>query len=41
MVIKNRPSKLKFFPYQGIFFFVNFDFRNWCKNEFEDNNDKS
>ena len=23
------------------FFFVNFDFKNGCKNEFEDNNDKS
>ena len=27
MVIKNQPSKMKFFWYQGIFF-VNFDFKN-------------
>ena len=40
MVIKNRPSKMKFFWCQGIFF-VNFDFKNGCKNEFEDNNEKS
>ena len=25
----------------GTFFFVNFDFKNGCKNEFEDNNEKS
>ena len=23
------------------FFFMNFDFKNWCKNGFKDNNDKS
>ena len=40
MVIKNWPSKIKFFRCQGIFF-VNFDFKNECKNEFEDNNEKS
>ena len=40
MVFKNRPSKMKFFWCQGIFF-VNFDFINGCKNEFEDNNEKS
>ena len=40
MVIKNQPSKMKFFWYQGIFF-VNFDFKNGCKNELEDNNEKS
>ena len=40
MVIENRPSKMKFFWCQGIFF-VNFDFENVCKNEFEDNNEKS
>ena len=31
MVIKNRPSKMKFFWFQVIFF-VNFDFKNGCKN---------
>ena len=40
MVFKNRPSKMKFFWCQGIFV-VNFDFINGCKNEFEDNNEKS
>ena len=30
---------MKFFWYQG-FFFVNFDFRNGCENEFENNNEK-
>ena len=28
---------MKFFSCQGIFF-VNFDFKNGCKNEFENNN---
>ena len=40
MVIKNRPSKMKFVGVKE-FFFVNFDFKNGCKNEFEDNNEKS
>ena len=40
MVIENRPSKMKFFWRQR-FFFVNFDFKNGCKNEFADNNEKS
>ena len=31
---------MKFFWCQGIFF-VNFDFKNTCKNEFEDNNEKT
>ena len=31
---------MKFFGCQE-FFFVNFDFKNGCKNEFEDNNEKS
>ena len=31
---------MKFFSCQGIFF-VNFDIKNGCKNEFEDNNEKS
>ena len=31
---------MKFFCCQGIFF-VNFDFKNGCKNEFEDNNEIS
>ena len=31
---------MKFFWCQGIFF-VNFDFKNECENEFEDNNEKS
>ena len=30
---------MKFFWCQGIFF-VNFDFKNRCKNKFEDNNEK-
>ena len=40
MLIKNRPSKMKFFCIKE-YFFVNFDFKNGCKNEFEDNNEKS
>ena len=32
---------MKFFWCQGIFFFVNFDFKNGCKNDFKDNNEKS
>ena len=39
MIIKNRPSKMKFFWRQGIFF-VNFDSKNGCKNEFDDNKEK-
>ena len=31
---------MKFFGMKD-FFFVNFDFKNGCKNEFEDNNEKS
>ena len=30
MIIKNPPSKMKFFWCQGTFF-VNFDFKNGCK----------
>ena len=40
MVIENRPWKMKFFWCQGIFF-VNFDFKNECKSEFEDNDKTS
>ena len=40
MVIENRPSKMKFFWFQGIFF-VNFDFKNGCKNKFEVTKEKS
>ena len=40
MVIKNRPLKMKCFCVKE-FFFVNFDYKNGCKNEFEDNNEKS
>ena len=40
MIIKNQPSKMKFFGFK-VFFFVNFDFKNGCENEFEDNNEKS
>ena len=32
---------MKFFRCQEISFFVNFDFKNECKNEFQDNNEKS
>ena len=31
---------MKFFDVKE-FFFVNFDFKNGCKNEFQDNNEKS
>ena len=37
---ENRASKMKFFGCQEIFF-MNFDFKNGCKNEFKDNNEKS
>ena len=40
MVIKNRPSKMKCFCVKE-FFFVNFDYKNGCKNEFEGKNEKS
>ena len=40
MVIENRSSTMKFFQCQGIFF-VNFDFKIGCKNEFQDKNEKS
>ena len=40
MIIKNRPSKMKFVWCQGIFN-VNFDFKNGCKNKFEDESEKS
>ena len=40
LLYENWPSKMKFFWCQGIFF-VNFDFKNRCRNEFEDNNEKS
>ena len=32
MVIENRPSKMNFFFVSKNFFFVNFDFKNECKN---------
>ena len=38
--IHNRPSNMKFFGVKE-FFFVNFDFKSGCKNEYEDNNEKS
>ena len=37
---KIGPRKWKFFGVRD-FFFVNFDFKNGCKNEFDDNNEKS
>ena len=40
LVYENRPSKMKFFWCQRIFF-VYYDFKNECKNEFEDNNEES
>ena len=40
LVYENRASKMKFFRCRG-FFFINFDFKNWRKNEFKDNNEKS
>ena len=38
--IKIGLRKWNFFGVKE-FFFVNFDFKNECKNEFEDNNEKS
>ena len=40
MFYKNRPTEIISFWCQGIFF-MNFDFQNECKNEFQDNNEKS
>ena len=40
MLYDNRASKMKFFSVKE-FFFINFDFKNGCKNEFKDNNEKS
>ena len=39
IVIENGRSKMKFLVSRN--FFVYFDFKNGCKNEFEDNNEKS
>ena len=39
LLIKNRFSKMKFFDVKK--FFMNFDFKNGCKNDFKDNNEKS
>ena len=38
-IYENRPSKMKFFCVKE--FFMKFDFRNRCKNEFQNNNEKS
>ena len=38
--VKNRASKMIFFWWQGIFSMI-FDFKNGCKTEFKDNNEKS
>ena len=40
LVYENRASKIRFFWCQGTFF-MNFDSKNECKNEFKDNNEKS
>ena len=40
LINENRALKMKLFWYNEIFF-VNFDFENGCKNEFQDNNKKS
>ena len=40
LVYEIRTSKMKFFSCQGIFR-MNFDWKNGCKNEFKDNNEKS
>ena len=39
-VYENRALKIKFFGVKE-FFFMNLDFKNECKNEFKDNNEKS
>ena len=38
--LRNLPSRMKFFGFKK-FFFMNFDFKNGCENEFEHNNEKS
>ena len=40
LVYENRALKMKFLWCQRIFF-MNFGFKNGCKNEFKDNNEKS
>ena len=40
LVYENRASKMKFFGVKD-FCSINFDFRNGCKNELKDNNEKS
>ena len=37
---ENRASKMNFFGAKE-FFYMNFDFKKSCKNEFKDNNEKS
>ena len=39
LIYENRPSKMKLFSVKK-FFLGNFDFKNGCNNEFEDNNKK-
>ena len=41
LVCKNRASRINFFFRVEEFFFMNFNFKNRCKNEFKDNNEKS
>ena len=36
---ENRPSKMEFFWYQGIFL-MDFDNNNGCKNQLKNNNEK-
>ena len=40
LIYDNRASKMNLFGVQK-FFFMNFYFNNWCKNELKDNNEKS
>ena len=40
LIYENRPSKMNFVWYEG-FFFMNFSFKNECKSEFKDDNEKS
>ena len=37
---ENPTAKMKLFCSQKKFFFRNFDFKNDCKNEFKDTNEK-
>ena len=41
LIYESRALKMKVLGCHGIFFFINFDLENSCKNELKDDNEKS